>query len=209
MIRTRGGQRSFSDPILFGAHIPIPRRCWIRFFASCQLDEVLGRDELVDEVLEALRKRNRTDRVRARERTRTFCRARGHAGTQEEKHGSRGSKAPSGWRASPCGPDCRLVRVHREHCRESSDGVTRPEMGALLRDDWQWTRSIRGGRSAPSSCATRFVGRSEPPRSPVSACCSCMQPTSTHAASTNAYRCAAAHARLEGRAPRRILSRLL
>jgi len=56
MIRKRAGQRSFSDAILFGAHIPDPKTLLDPVLR--QLDELLGSDELVDEVLEALRKRH-------------------------------------------------------------------------------------------------------------------------------------------------------
>lgn len=56
MIRKRAGQRSFSDAILFGAHIPDPKTLLDPVLR--QLDEVLDSDELVDEVLEALRKRH-------------------------------------------------------------------------------------------------------------------------------------------------------
>ena len=56
MIRKRAGQRSFSDAILFGAHIPDPKTLLDPVLG--QLDEVLESDELVDEVLEALRKRH-------------------------------------------------------------------------------------------------------------------------------------------------------
>jgi transposase, IS5 family len=56
MIRKRAGQRSFSDAILFGAHIPDPKTLLDPVLRK--LDEVLGDDELVDEVLDALRKRH-------------------------------------------------------------------------------------------------------------------------------------------------------
>lgn len=56
MIRKRAGQRSFSDAILFGAHIPDPKTLLDPVLR--QLDEVLAGDDLVDEVLDALRKRH-------------------------------------------------------------------------------------------------------------------------------------------------------
>jgi transposase, IS5 family len=56
MIRKRAGQRSFSDAILFGAHIPDPKTLLDPVLR--QLDEVLDSDDLVDEVLDALRKRH-------------------------------------------------------------------------------------------------------------------------------------------------------
>src|SRR6187200_441388 len=56
MIRKRAGQRSFSDAILFGAHIPDPKTLLDPVLR--QLDEVLESDDLVDEVLDALRKRH-------------------------------------------------------------------------------------------------------------------------------------------------------
>ena len=56
MIRKRAGQRSFSDAILFGAHIPDPKTLLDPVLR--QLDELLGSDERVDEVLDALRKRH-------------------------------------------------------------------------------------------------------------------------------------------------------
>ncbi|OJY15619.1 MAG: hypothetical protein BGO98_23345 [Myxococcales bacterium 68-20] len=56
MIRKRAGQRSFSDAFLFGAHIPDPKTLLDPVLR--QLDEVLESDELVDEVLDALRKRH-------------------------------------------------------------------------------------------------------------------------------------------------------
>jgi IS5 family transposase len=56
MIRKRAGQRSFSDAILFGAHIPDPKTLLDPVLR--QLDDVLDSDDLVDEVLDALRKRH-------------------------------------------------------------------------------------------------------------------------------------------------------
>jgi IS5 family transposase len=56
MIRKRAGQRSFSDAILFGAHIPDPKTLLDPVLT--QLDDVLDSDDLVDEVLDALRKRH-------------------------------------------------------------------------------------------------------------------------------------------------------
>jgi transposase, IS5 family len=56
MIRKRAGQRSFSDAILFGARIPDPKTLLDPVLR--QLDEILADDELVDEVLDALRKRH-------------------------------------------------------------------------------------------------------------------------------------------------------
>ena len=56
MIRKRAGQRTFSDAILFGAHIPDPKTLLDPVLR--QLDGVLDSDELVDEVLDALRKRH-------------------------------------------------------------------------------------------------------------------------------------------------------
>lgn len=56
MIRKRAGQRSFSDAILFGAHIPDPKTLLDPVLR--QLDDVLDNDDLVDEVLDALRKRH-------------------------------------------------------------------------------------------------------------------------------------------------------
>lgn len=64
MIRKRAGQRSFSDAILFGAHIPDPKSLLDPVLR--QLDDVLDQDELVDEVLEALRKRHPLSRRRGR-----------------------------------------------------------------------------------------------------------------------------------------------
>jgi len=64
MIRKRAGQRSFSDAILFGAHIPDPKTLLDPVLR--QLDDVLDGDELVDEVLEALRKRHPLSRRRGR-----------------------------------------------------------------------------------------------------------------------------------------------
>ena len=55
MIRKRAGQRSFSDAILVGAHIPDPKTLLDPVLRK--LDELLGSDELVDEVLEAVRHR--------------------------------------------------------------------------------------------------------------------------------------------------------
>ena len=55
MIRKRAGQRTFSDAILFGAHIPDPKTLLDPVLR--QLDAVLESDDLVDEVLDALRKR--------------------------------------------------------------------------------------------------------------------------------------------------------
>jgi IS5 family transposase len=56
MIGKRAGQRSFSDAILFGAHIPDPKTLLDPLLR--QLDDVLDSDVLVDEVLDALRKRH-------------------------------------------------------------------------------------------------------------------------------------------------------
>jgi IS5 family transposase len=64
MIRKRSGQRSFSDAILFGAHIPEPKTLLDPVLR--QLDDILENDDLVDEVLEALRKRHPQSRRRGR-----------------------------------------------------------------------------------------------------------------------------------------------
>ena len=64
MIRKRAGQRSFSDAILFGAHIPDPKTLLDPVLRK--LDEVLENDDVVDEVLEALRNRHSQSRRRGR-----------------------------------------------------------------------------------------------------------------------------------------------
>src|SRR5262245_2371003 len=56
MIRKRAGQRTLSDAILFGAHIPDPKTLLDPLLR--QLDGVLDDDELVDEVLSALQRRH-------------------------------------------------------------------------------------------------------------------------------------------------------